>query len=227
MQQESASLHLGDLEKREEVTAAARSLFEAGVMSPSGHANLSARVGEDRMVLTSGGFVRDLEAGSLALVRLSGEVEEGKLDPTNREIVEMHTKLYRLRRQAGGIIHTHSPNLLAFAMANRPLPSRYEALLRFGQAEEIPVAPWAPRGTEASVGAIVDLLAQRPTTNAVLLGNHGVLVVGESPRAAALLLIVLEEAAAAEIAAESLGGAKSLPAGALEEVRNAIARSVA
>jgi L-ribulose-5-phosphate 4-epimerase len=39
------------------------------------------------------------------------------------------------------VIHTHSPNLVAFALARRPLPVRYEPLLQMGQAEEVPVVP--------------------------------------------------------------------------------------
>jgi L-fuculose-phosphate aldolase len=193
-------------------------------MSHSGHANLSARVGSEEILLTSTGQVRELTVENFALVRLDGDIAEGELAPTNAEIVEMHTKVYLARPEIGAVIHTHSPNLLAFAMANRPLPARYEALLRFGQAEEVPVAPWAPRGSERSVEAIVELVRERPGTNAVLLGNHGVLVFGASVAATAALLTVLEEAAEAELAAAALGGATNLPDGALEAVRVSMAR---
>ncbi len=71
----------------------------------------------------------------------------------------MHTEPYRARPDVGAIIHTHSPHLLAFAMASRPMPCRYEGLLRFGQAEDVPVVPWAPRGSEKSVSSIIDALA--------------------------------------------------------------------
>jgi len=117
------------------------------------------------------------------------------------------------------VIHTHSPNLLAFAMANRALPARYEAMLRFGQAEDVPVAPWAPRGSERSVAGIVELVNAQPGTNAVLLGNHGVLVFGSTVEATAGLLVILEEAAEAELQAAALGGARDLPADALAAVR--------
>jgi L-fuculose-phosphate aldolase len=136
----------------------------------------------------------------------------------------VHTKVYLARPEVGAVVHTHSPNLLAFAMANLPVPARYEALLRVGQAEEVPVAAWAPRGSEHSVEAIVELVRERPGTNAVLLGNHGVLVFGAVVEATAALLTVLEEAAEAELGAMVLGGAKSLPDGALGAVRVSMAR---
>lgn len=209
---------------RQGVVDAAKMLFANGVMSHTGHANLSARVDSEQMLLTIDGQVRNLGVEGLALVGLDGSVREGELDPTNAEIVTMHSAIYRARPDVGGVIHTHSPNLLAFALANRALPCRYEALLRFGQAAEVPVVPWAPRGTERSVGGIVDALASYPHTHAVLLGNHGVLVFGDSPKQAASLVTVLEEAAEAELSSSTLGGATEFPHGALQEVRQAMAR---
>jgi L-ribulose-5-phosphate 4-epimerase len=211
-------------EARTAVVAAVRTLFTNGVMSHSGHANLSARTGEDTIVVSNRGQVRDLTPGELAAVRLDGSVTEGKLDPVNAEIVSMHTEVYRARPDVGAIIHTHSPLLVAFAVANRPLPCRYEALLRFGQAQDVPVVPWAPRGSQKSVSGIVDALAAHPGTGAVLLGNHGVLAFGPDPGGAAALVTVLEEAAEAEVAAAALGGAVDFPPGALEDERASMAR---
>ncbi|MEX6428999.1 MAG: class II aldolase/adducin family protein [Ferrimicrobium sp.] len=206
------------------VTRAADTLFINGVMSHTGHANLSARLEGEKMLLTIDGHVRNLTEDRLATVSLDGTVLEGELDPTNAEIVAMHSEVYKIRPEVGGIIHTHSPHLLAFAMANVALPCRYEALLRWGQATDVPVAPWAPRGSQDSVSSIIDLIKANPETHAVLLGNHGVLVFGTDPVATAQLLTVLEEAAEAELAAVSLGGATSLPATALEAIRAAMAR---
>jgi L-fuculose-phosphate aldolase len=211
------------LSGRRAVVDAAAALFTNGVLSHTGHANLSARLDDDAMLLTIEGQVRDLSVDGLAVVGLDGVVREGDLDPTNAEIVAMHAEVYRARSDVGGIIHTHSPHLLAFAMANQPLACRYEALLRFGQATPVPVVSWAPRGSARSVSDIVEAFTASPT-NAVLLGNHGVLVAGAGPRQAAALLTVLEEAAQAEIAAIALGGAGDFPAGALEDVRAAMAR---
>ncbi|KJE76026.1 class II aldolase/adducin family protein [Ferrimicrobium acidiphilum] len=206
------------------IVHAAHTLFANEVMSHSGHANLSARLDDERMLLTIDGQVRNLTSERVATVALDGTVLEGELDPTNAEIIAMHTEIYKLRPAVGGIIHTHSPNLLAFAMANVVLPCRYEALLRWGQAVDVPVAPWAPRGSAKSVSAIIDQVKAHPDTNAVILGNHGVLVFASDPLATAQLLTVLEEAAEAELAAVSLGGASSLPETALEAIRESMAR---
>lgn len=126
-------------------------------------------------------------------------------------------------RGVGGVVHTHSPAATAFALAHQPLPCRTEQLLRFGQAEPVPVAPWGPRGSDASVRGIADALANAPGTNAVLLANHGLLAFGPSPLAAARLVIAIEDTAAAELAAARIGGGIDFPPGALEAVRESMA----
>jgi len=206
------------------VVAAARHLFDAGVMSHSGHANLSVRLDAERFALTTTGAVRDLRPDQLAAVGLDGEVLEGALDPTNAEIVAMHSVVYRARPDVGAIIHTHSPAATAFALAQRELPCRAEPLLRFGQAEPVPVVAWGPRGSDVSVRGIAAALDERPTTAAVLLANHGLLVFAADPLATARLVVAIEEAAEAELAAAAIGGGVDFPDGALEAVRVSIAR---
>lgn len=195
---------------------ASKALFEAGVMSHSGHGNMSARVDGDRIVITSVGTMRNLTPDDLAVVTLGGKLLEGRLDPVAAEIVGMHTGVYRTRDTVGSVIHTHSPAVTSFALANKPLPNAYEAMLRFGFAGEVPVAPWAPRGSKESVANIVDQLRGHPDSPAVLLGNHGLLAFDDNPVSTVRLIVVMEEGAEAVIGARLLGGEKAFPHGAFE-----------
>jgi L-ribulose-5-phosphate 4-epimerase len=203
---------LSYLDVREAVADAAATLFAHGVMSRTGHGDLSARAPGDHLLLTIPGRLRGLTAQALAMVSLDGQVVEGELDSLKMEIAQLHAQLYRLRPDVGCVIHTHSPHVLAFALANRPLPCRYEAM-RFGQPAEVPVIPWRRRGTPEWIHSIVAGVEQHPGTNAVILGNHGVLVFGPAPAETVTLATVLEEAAEAEIHAEPLGGARPLALG--------------
>ncbi|MCW2895703.1 MAG: hypothetical protein JWO75_5192 [Actinomycetia bacterium] len=54
-------------------------------------------------------------------------------------------------------------------------------------------------------GAVIELTEARPDTQAVLLGDHGVLAFGPDTETAVSLLVALEEAAAAELRAAVLG----------------------
>lgn len=198
------------------IVRAAQLLFESGVMQPTGHANLSARLDGERMVITNRGAARGLEQEHLAVVSFDGEVIAGRVDPTTAEIVTMHAGVYRERDQAKAVIHTHSPYATAFAVAHVPLPCAYESLLRYGVSEAIPVTDWAPRGSEESVANIVEQLRDHPSVPAVLLGNHGLLAFGADPLQAAGVVMALEETAQAVLRARLLGGEKSFPPAALE-----------
>jgi L-ribulose-5-phosphate 4-epimerase len=210
---------------RQQIAQCAALLFRAGVMSHSGHGNISARLpGTDHMLLASIGLTGDLDAASLPIVNFDGEVITGSLPAVTREIVGMHACVYRQRADVFSVIHTHSPHVTAFAIANQPLPCAYEALLRFGLTQDVPVTAWAPRGSPESVSNIVAQLEQNPATLAVLLGNHGLLAFGRDPLAVAYLIIAMEEAAEMTLDAHSLGGAHPFPPGALEQERSHMAR---
>lgn len=208
-----------------ELIQAARLLFETDVMSHSGHGNMSARLpGTEQMLLTSGGTIAQLTAEEMAVVTFDGEAVEGALLPVAREIVGMHACVYRERPGVGAVIHTHSPHVTSFAVAHQALPCVYEALLRFGITEDIPVADWAPRGSPEAVAHIVKQLQLHPTISAVLLANHGLLTWSHSPLAAAQLIVAMEEAAELTLQARALGGAQGFPAGALEQERQHMQR---
>lgn len=212
-------------EPGDEVAAAHRSLVAAGVLSHSGHGNLSARLDGDRMVLAAAGRLGREGAGALATVGFDGRVEQGALDRGTAEIVGMHAAVYRARPTAAAVVHTHSPAVTAFALAHRPLPCRYEALLRLGQVGPVPVVPWAPRGSPASVDGITRALADQPGTGAVLLANHGLVAFAADPATAVRLVVALEEAAGAEVAAAALGGARDFPPGAGDDVASYMSRA--
>ncbi len=205
---------------RVQIVAAARLLFDAGVMSHSGHANMSVRLAEpEHMLITAQGTVKGLTAEQLSVVTFSGDAVEGVVDSTNREIISMHAAVYRERPDAQAVVHTHSPHVTSFALAHHPLPCRYEALLRFGVAEDIPVAQWGPRGSEESVRYIVHALHTHPDAPAVLLANHGLLAFGKDVGTTVRLIVAMEEAAEITLGAVPVGGAQPFPEGALEQIR--------
>jgi L-fuculose-phosphate aldolase len=212
-------------QQREQLVQAARRLQEAGVLSHSGHGNMSVRLSEPGlMLLTSVSHLAHLAPEHLVVVTFDGEVVEGALDPTSREIVGMHSCVYQAREEVQSVIHTHSPRATSFALAHRPLPCVYEAFLRFGMTEDIPVAKWAPRGSPEAVGYILDQLKQHPTVSAVLLANHGLLAFGRDPLMAAQLIIIMEESAQLTLDALAIGGAQPFPPGALDQERQHMQR---
>jgi L-ribulose-5-phosphate 4-epimerase len=214
-------------ETSHDVLEAATLLVTAGVLSHSGHAILSGRSGSTGFVVTATEVIRELTADQLAIVGLDGDVVEGELDPEYADIVAMHSVVYRARPDVGGIVHTHSPAATAFALAHQPLPCRTEQLLRAGQAEAVPVVAWGLPGSDVPVHGIAGVLADWPTTNAVLLANHGLLAFGADPLAAARLIIAVEDSAEAELAAARVGGGIDFPPGVLQAAAESMAKGQA
>jgi L-ribulose-5-phosphate 4-epimerase len=205
---------------KEQLLQSMRLLFQAGVMSHSGHGNMSVRLpGTEHMLLASTSLMTDLRADQIPVVTFDGELVEGTISPVTREIVGMHSCIYRERPDVVSVMHTHSPQVTSFALAHQSLPCAYEALLRFGVTQDIPVADWAPRGSRESISNIVAQLQQYPGVPAVLLGNHGLLAFGRDPLAVVYLIIALEEAAEMTLRARTLGGERHFPADALERER--------
>lgn len=196
---------------QDQVIQACRRLVEGNVLSLSHHGNVSVRVPDsESFVLTGGGTLDDMSTEHLAHLDLEGNLLSGSLGPASHEIVQMHAAVYRKRADLGAVIHTHSPNVTAYAIASKPIPPVYEAMIRFDLLEPVPVADYGPRGSQRSVQNIIDVVG--PKTKAVLLANHGILVFDTDIDKAAHLVFVLEEAAEFTMKADTLGGAKPIPA---------------
>lgn len=56
-----------------------------------------SRLDDERMLLTGVGLVRRITAETLAVMRLDGDVEEGRLEDSSLQIVGMHAAVYRGR----------------------------------------------------------------------------------------------------------------------------------
>ncbi|PSR20164.1 MAG: class II aldolase family protein [Sulfobacillus acidophilus] len=211
---------MSENQTRQQIVQAAHLLAQSGMLFRGEHANLSARLDEQHILMTRGGSIANLRPDDLSVVDLRGHLASGELmDPTMQEVITMHTRVYNARANVGAVIHTHAPHATVFAVAHQPIPLVYEPLLRFGVTEAIPVVPWAPRGSDKSVNAIVDVVKDHPGLPAVLMANHGVLVFHQDPISTARLLATLDEAAELVIQANALGHAQALPQQAINEVR--------
>lgn len=203
----------------EKIVWSAHELVERNaVLSHSQHGNISVRLPDgDRFLLTGVGALADLTTDDLGLLTIDGEIVEGNIAPASHEIIQMHAAVYRRRPDVGAVVHTHSPYVTAYAIANQPIEPTYEALVRFDINESVPVAAYGPRGSEASVTNIIDVMTD--TSKACLLANHGLLVWDTSIEMATHLVFILEEAAQFSLMANVIGGAKTLPADAIAQAQ--------
>lgn len=195
----------------DQVVDTAARLAASGAIGPNMHGNVSLRVpGADEMYFTAGTSMRDHPRELVVRVGFDGTLREGTLPPIQGAVVDMHVSRYVDDEGVGCVVHTHAPFATAFATAHRPLECWIEAMAMFGLADGVPLAGYAPRGSQEAIDEIRG--AVLPGVPAVLLANHGVLVFHRTPDLAILVNGVVEEAAAAALRAAALGGAVELPA---------------
>jgi L-fuculose-phosphate aldolase len=197
---------------RKEVCEAAERLVRSGIMTKSNHGNVSVRIpGEDAFLLTACGNLAAMSPENVALFRLDGTLIEGTVTPVGAEIIHMHGIVYRTRPEFESVVHTHSPFATGFAVAGREIPAAYEAMVRNGLLDGVPVAKYGPRGSDESVNNIADVLKTHQAIKAVLLENHGVLAFADSLGGAVSANMTVEEAAEISLYAYGLGGPKLIP----------------
>ncbi len=194
---------------RYEIDEAHRLLKEWGTLSTRGKGAYNAAIrvpGEDKFVL--GGV------GAAVLVGFDGTHYEGEINKGLREVIGVYSAIFRERADINAALHTHSPYLLAHAIAHKPFEINYWSVAKRAGVETIPLGDWAPRYAPEP---IVKSLREHPAAPAVLLRNRGLFTWGtQGLIEVAKLLNSLEEAAEIGVYAKLLGGAQSLPTGALD-----------
>ncbi|HST49291.1 class II aldolase/adducin family protein [Jatrophihabitans sp.] len=199
-------------EARQQILLVAGQLAERGLLSASGHGNISCRLpGADEVCYTATSDLRTLTEDRIARLGLDGEVRSGQLTELALGGARMHLAVYAARPAAGSVVHSHAPFATAYAVAGRPIGCWAEPLAIFGMPAGVPVLPYAERGSEQAQ-RLISQAAQEESVSAVLLGGHGVLAFGATPAAALHVLTLVEEAAQLGIRAAGLGGAQLLPA---------------
>ena len=136
--------------------------------------NLSARV-DDAMLITPTATPYDrLKPRMIArMKRDGGEASTGPLKPSSEW--RFHRDIYRARADASAVVHTHSTYATALSMLRRDIPAVHYMIAAFG-GPDVRCTDYAPYGTQELSDLVVEGLRER---NGVLLGNHGMIVIGE------------------------------------------------
>ncbi|MGI5155594.1 L-ribulose-5-phosphate 4-epimerase [Microbispora sp. CA-102843] len=165
--------------------------------------NVSGRVpGEDLFVIKpSGVSYDDLTPESIVVCDLDGNLVEGDLAPSSDTAA--HAYVYRHMPEVNGVVHTHSTYASAWAARGEAIPCVLTAMAdEFGG--EIPVGPFALIGNDDIGKGIVETLTGH-RSRAVLMQNHGVFTIGESPKAAVKAAVMCEDVARTVHVSRQLG----------------------
>ncbi len=180
--------------------------------TPGVSGNMSARVGENILITTSGSANGYLSEDDFVLIDMNGQVVEGSKKPSSEKM--LHIEFYRVRPDINYIIHVHAPFLSSFASAGIALdePIMAENVFYFGQ---IPLAEY---GLPSSVDLVQKTAKYFKDYNAVLMANHGFIVGDKTLKDAYLKLELAESYAQVVLNTKLLGGAKLLSDTQVKEI---------
>ena len=152
--------------------------------------NISGRDPKTGMVVIkpSGYSYEEMTPADMVVVDIDGGIVEGHLAPSVDTAT--HLYVYAHRPDVFGIGHTHSPYASSFAALGRPIPPCLTATAMLGG--EIPLGKYVPIGG-AAIGA--EIVAKIGNARAVIMQNHGVFTIGNSPKQATKMAVEVEEIA--------------------------------
>ena len=145
----------------------------------------SEATGDGFLITPTGMPYDELAVDDLVCMRLDGSVQ-GRRRPSSEW--RFHRDLYAARRDAGAILHAHSPFATSLACLRRDIPPFHYMIARFG-GDSLRCAGYATFGTQALSDAVLLAIEGR---RACLLANHGMLVVGDDLQQALDLGVELE-----------------------------------
>ena len=171
------------------------------------------------LIKPSGVEYDELTPDNLVALDLDGNIVEGNLNPSSD--TKTHLELYKKYPEIGGIVHTHSPNAVAWAQAVRDIPcyGTTHADYFYGSVpctrsltkEEL------DEDYEKNTGkVIIETFTERNliavAVPGVICANHGPFTWGKNASAAVYHAVVLEEIAKMSLMTEQLNpNAKPAP----------------
>jgi L-fuculose-phosphate aldolase len=157
--------------ERQELAQVGRRMLADGLCVGTA-GNLSLRSG-DLVAVTPSGIPYDrLDAASMCVIGIEGDVVEAPTVPSSE--VPMHLAVYQ-GTKAGAVVHTHSPYATVLSTLVDELPPIHYVIAGLGG--RVRVAPYHTFGTEELAVEMINALSGRA---AVLLQNHGTITYGRT-----------------------------------------------
>ncbi|GAB4189196.1 MAG: class II aldolase/adducin family protein [Thalassobaculales bacterium] len=177
----------------------------------SGNASVRDPKGRGILITPSSTPYEDMRPADIALMAFDG-TWSGPRRPSSEW--RFHLDILARRPDAEAVLHTHSMFATTLACLGRDIPS-FHYMVAVAGGDSIRCAPYATFGTEAlSAHALAALDGRK----ACLLGNHGMICLGESLERALALAVEVETLAAQYWRALQIGQPALLSAAEMAEV---------
>ncbi len=194
---------------REQLVSYSRRLLDDGLAIGSA-GNMSVRLRSSVVITPSGVPYRDMRPAQICEIGLDGAAISVPAAVSSE--LPMHLAIYQAT-DAGAVVHTHSPEVIALSAVFDELPAIHYAIHALGGP--VRVAPYTRFGSDGLASAAVLALASR---HAAILQNHGAICYGRTLTEAYERALLLEWLAHTYRLARVLGEPKILTDAQLEEV---------
>jgi L-fuculose-phosphate aldolase len=172
-----------DQVKRQEIIDASRTMDRLGLNRGSS-GNVSLRSGDGFLITPSGMPPADMAPADIVAMSFDGK-PRGRRRPSSEW--RFHRDIYRARGDAAAVVHAHPPFSVALASLRRGIPA-FHYMVALAGGFDIRCSPYATFGTQELSDQALEALRGRL---ACLLGNHGMIALGDSlPHALALAVEV-------------------------------------
>jgi ribulose-5-phosphate 4-epimerase/fuculose-1-phosphate aldolase len=187
--------------KREELSIDCREVYQREMVSSSG-GNISLKIDHGLLITPTGVSLGRITPECLVKVGLDGIVQ-GPGRPS-KELV-FHLQAYMTRPDIGAVVHVHSSYAVTLTcmLAKNPFPIPAMTPGYAVRVGNLPMIPMMIPGTPELAEAVKNVIAAR---DSVLLGKHGVVVVGRDLQSALNMAEEIEENAKIIV----LGGSRAV-----------------
>lgn len=200
------------------LAAAGRKLVEHALVRGAG-GNISLRWQDMCYISPTGARLDRLSAADFVPLHIASQ-NTWQLQRASTEVA-LHLNCYRARPDAATVFHVHPPNCIALGCAGLAIPPiTPELYLAVGAA--IPLLPYLTPTTQALADAVGQAIE---ACDAVLLRNHGLVLVASNTDDALVHSLLVEEAARLVLLAHAATGAcSSLTTEQIEELERVTGR---
>lgn len=200
------------------LAAVGRTLVDTGLVRAAG-GNVSLRWEDQCYISPAGARLDRLSAADFVPLSIDGN-NSWQLQRASSEHA-IHLACYRARPDAQTVLHIHSQNCIALGCAGLSIgaisPDFYLAV-----GAEVPLAPYFTPASQELTDAVAEQIVHH---DAVLLRNHGLLLVAADSEAALMRSRVVEEAARIVLLAyAAVGSCTFLSAEQIEELERVAGR---
>ena len=129
--------------------------------------NISVRHNDGFLITPSGVKYSSLKIDDIVFVSLNGQFDEKKQKPSSEW--KFHRDIYKNKREAKAIVHSHSTNATAVSAHGKSIPA-FHYMVALAGGNDIKCADYATFGTEELSNNVIRALENR---KACLMSNHG------------------------------------------------------